>query len=46
MMDIVNWERNGVFEEGKNTGQKAIVTMWGHHRESQGGKSVVQGQIR
>ena len=28
MKKVTNWERNGVFEKVKNTGQKAINTKW------------------
>ena len=41
MKEIPHCKRNGVFEEGKNTGQKIIDTKWGHLREGQGGMSIM-----
>ena len=45
MRKIENWERNKVFEEVKNVGQKAINTCWLITEKIKGGETVCKASL-
>ena len=43
--EIPYWEINDMFQQGKNTGQKPINKIWGHHREVKEGRMMCKARL-